>query len=174
MSLSYIWSMKWVSWTTNLGQWPIQQAMGINLVHFVKAYVKCNDSIWGDAISLFSWHLGCSFVFTFALGAGPVPGLLLPEIFPSRIRAKAMSFCMSVHWVNSLSSHSCSMFLLWHHLKVEDNTGLLTGDSSGYKFLRWLAVPAIAGKTRGTTSVLDVYYFLHDGCGFCEEKCGGN
>lgn len=35
----------------------------------------------------------------FALGAGPVPGLLLPEIFPSRIRAKAMAICMSVHWV---------------------------------------------------------------------------
>ncbi|KAF7819799.1 putative plastidic glucose transporter 2 [Senna tora] len=38
-------------------------------------------------------------VFTFALGAGPVPGLLLPEIFPGRIRAKAMAVCMSVHWV---------------------------------------------------------------------------
>lgn len=38
-------------------------------------------------------------VFTFAIGAGPVPGLLLPEIFPSRIRAKAMAVCMSVHWV---------------------------------------------------------------------------
>ncbi|XP_019192015.1 PREDICTED: probable plastidic glucose transporter 2 isoform X1 [Ipomoea nil] len=40
-----------------------------------------------------------SFVLTFAIGAGPVPGLLLAEIFPSRIRAKAMAFCMSVHWV---------------------------------------------------------------------------
>ncbi|XP_010536000.1 PREDICTED: probable plastidic glucose transporter 2 [Tarenaya hassleriana] len=39
------------------------------------------------------------FVLTFATGAGPVPGLLLPEIFPSRIRAKAMAICMSVHWV---------------------------------------------------------------------------
>ncbi|XP_049345442.1 probable plastidic glucose transporter 2 [Solanum verrucosum] len=39
------------------------------------------------------------FVLTFAVGAGPVPGLLLPEILPSRIRAKAMAFCMSVHWV---------------------------------------------------------------------------
>ncbi|KAI4379411.1 hypothetical protein MLD38_005713 [Melastoma candidum] len=38
-------------------------------------------------------------VLTFALGAGPVPGLLLPEIFPNRIRAKAMAICMSVHWV---------------------------------------------------------------------------
>lgn len=40
-----------------------------------------------------------SFVLAFALGAGPVPGLLLPEILPGRIRAKAMAFCMSVHWV---------------------------------------------------------------------------
>ncbi|XP_015898271.1 probable plastidic glucose transporter 2 isoform X1 [Ziziphus jujuba] len=39
------------------------------------------------------------FVLTFALGAGPVPSLLLPEIFPSRIRAKAMAICLSVHWV---------------------------------------------------------------------------
>ncbi|XP_043704559.1 probable plastidic glucose transporter 2 isoform X2 [Telopea speciosissima] len=38
------------------------------------------------------------FVLTFAVGAGPVPGLLLPEIFPSRIRAKAMAVCLSVHW----------------------------------------------------------------------------
>ena len=41
----------------------------------------------------------CRFVFSFAVGAGPVPGLLLSEIFPNRIRAKAMAFCMSVHWV---------------------------------------------------------------------------
>ncbi|KAI3443727.1 hypothetical protein Pfo_000392 [Paulownia fortunei] len=39
------------------------------------------------------------FVLMFAVGAGPVSALLLPEIFPSRIRAKAMAFCMSVHWV---------------------------------------------------------------------------
>lgn len=39
------------------------------------------------------------FVLTFALGAGPVPGLLLSEILPSRIRAKAMAVCMSIHWV---------------------------------------------------------------------------
>ncbi|XP_060171860.1 probable plastidic glucose transporter 2 isoform X2 [Lycium barbarum] len=39
------------------------------------------------------------FVLTFAVGASPVPSLLLPEIFPSRIRAKAMAFCMSIHWV---------------------------------------------------------------------------
>ncbi|TVU32596.1 hypothetical protein EJB05_24333, partial [Eragrostis curvula] len=38
------------------------------------------------------------FVLSFSLGAGPVPGLLLPEIFPNKIRAKAVALCMSVHW----------------------------------------------------------------------------
>lgn len=52
----------------------------------------------------------CRFVLTFAVGAGPVPGLLLPEIFPSRIRAKAMAFCMSVHWVISLIKFSIFLF----------------------------------------------------------------
>ncbi|KAI3667523.1 hypothetical protein L6452_42588 [Arctium lappa] len=31
------------------------------------------------------------FVLSFSMGVGPVPGLLLLEIFPSRIRAKAMA-----------------------------------------------------------------------------------
>ncbi|RVW38282.1 putative plastidic glucose transporter 2 [Vitis vinifera] len=85
------------------------------------------------------------FVLTFALGAGPVPGLLLPEIFPNRIRAKAMAVCMSVHWV-------------------------ILGD----KFLCGLALPAFAGATWTTALVLYVLYLLLDGSGFCEEKCGGN
>ncbi|KAK8445314.1 hypothetical protein SEVIR_9G305508v4 [Setaria viridis] len=42
------------------------------------------------------------FVLSFSLGAGPVPGLLLPEIFPNKIRAKAVALRMSVHWVRSL------------------------------------------------------------------------
>lgn len=39
------------------------------------------------------------FVLSFSLGTGPVPSLLLSEILPNRIRAKAMAFCMAVHWV---------------------------------------------------------------------------
>ncbi|XP_006356150.1 probable plastidic glucose transporter 3 [Solanum tuberosum] len=39
------------------------------------------------------------YVLAFSLGAGPVPSLLLSEIFPGRIRAKAMALCMAAHWV---------------------------------------------------------------------------
>lgn len=42
-----------------------------------------------------------SYVLAFSLGAGPVPALLLPEIFASRIRAKAVSLSLGVHWVTN-------------------------------------------------------------------------
>ncbi|KAL2338064.1 hypothetical protein Fmac_012510 [Flemingia macrophylla] len=39
------------------------------------------------------------FVLAFALGAGPVPCLIMSEILPGHIRAKAMAICLAVHWV---------------------------------------------------------------------------
>lgn len=50
----------------------------------------------------------CRYVLSFALGAGPVPALLLPEIFASRIRAKAVALSLGMHWV----SHNCSYTLI--------------------------------------------------------------
>lgn len=38
------------------------------------------------------------YVLSFSLGAGPVPALLLPEIFASRIRAKAVALSLGMHW----------------------------------------------------------------------------
>jgi hypothetical protein len=43
----------------------------------------------------------CRYVLAFSLGAGPVPGLLLPEIFASRIRAKAVALSLGVHWISN-------------------------------------------------------------------------
>lgn len=40
------------------------------------------------------------FILAFSLGAGPVPGPLLPEIFGARIRAKAVALSLGVHWVS--------------------------------------------------------------------------
>lgn len=41
------------------------------------------------------------YVLSFSLGAGPVPALLLPEIFASRIRAKAVALSMGMHWASN-------------------------------------------------------------------------
>ncbi|KAI7836406.1 hypothetical protein COHA_009737 [Chlorella ohadii] len=40
-----------------------------------------------------------SYTLCFALGAGPVPGLLVPEITAARIRGRAVSLAMVTHWV---------------------------------------------------------------------------
>ncbi|KAK3013931.1 hypothetical protein RJ639_009420 [Escallonia herrerae] len=39
------------------------------------------------------------YIFTFAIGAGPATGLIIPELSSSRTRGKIMGFSFSVHWV---------------------------------------------------------------------------
>ncbi|KAE8679766.1 Plastidic glucose transporter 4 [Hibiscus syriacus] len=41
------------------------------------------------------------YVLSFSLGAGPVPPILLPEIFASRIRAKAVALSLGTHWISN-------------------------------------------------------------------------
>jgi sugar porter (SP) family MFS transporter len=40
-----------------------------------------------------------SYMLAFSYGVGPIPALLLAEMFASRIRAKAMAVSLGVHWV---------------------------------------------------------------------------
>jgi sugar porter (SP) family MFS transporter len=40
-----------------------------------------------------------AYIVSFALGAGPVPGLLVPEIAPAVLRGRAVSAAMATHWV---------------------------------------------------------------------------
>jgi sugar porter (SP) family MFS transporter len=61
--------------------------------------IGANRQYLGSASVYFSVGGILMFVLSFSLGAGPVPGLLLPEIFPNKIRAKAVALCMSVHWI---------------------------------------------------------------------------
>ncbi|GJT65180.1 probable plastidic glucose transporter 1 isoform X1 [Tanacetum coccineum] len=39
------------------------------------------------------------YMLTYAIGSGPVTGLIIPELSSSRTRGKIMSFSFSVHWV---------------------------------------------------------------------------
>lgn len=66
------------------------------------AVPQLHDSGAGSVLSVVGT---LAYVFTFALGAGPVTAILLPEIFNTRIRAKGMAVSLCVHWVsvNSLA-----------------------------------------------------------------------
>uniref|UniRef100_A0A9I9DK98 Plastidic glucose transporter 1 n=1 Tax=Cucumis melo TaxID=3656 RepID=A0A9I9DK98_CUCME len=39
------------------------------------------------------------YIFSFAIGAGPVTGIIIPELSSTRARGKIMGFSLAVHWV---------------------------------------------------------------------------
>jgi hypothetical protein len=51
-------------------------------------------------------------VLSFSLGAGPVPALLLPEIFASRIRAKAVALSLGMHWVSQMHVYILILYMI--------------------------------------------------------------
>ena len=71
--------------------------------HWIRCYSNCSAD--SGVEFFFHTNIGCGdgvvcrYVLAFSLGAGPVPALLLPEIFASRIRGKAVALSMGVHWV---------------------------------------------------------------------------
>ncbi|KGN46981.1 probable plastidic glucose transporter 1 [Cucumis sativus] len=40
-----------------------------------------------------------AYIFSFAIGAGPVTGIIIPELSSTRARGKIMAFSLAVHWV---------------------------------------------------------------------------
>ncbi|OVA20014.1 Drug/metabolite transporter [Macleaya cordata] len=57
------------------------------------------------------------YIFTFAIGAGPVTGLVIPELSSSRTRGKIMAFSFSVHWV-------CNFIVGLFFLELVDRFGI--------------------------------------------------
>nr|GMC70609.1 probable plastidic glucose transporter 1 isoform X1 [Ipomoea batatas] len=65
------------------------------------------------------------YIFTFAIGAGPVTGLIIPELSSSRTRGKIMGFSFSVHWVHlsvSLFNNGGVMFNYTHSFPLASLT----------------------------------------------------
>ncbi|EEF45633.1 sugar transporter, putative [Ricinus communis] len=78
------------------------------------------------------------YVLSFSLGAGPVPALLLPEIFASRIRAKAVALSLGMHWISNF-------FIGLYFLSVVNKFGISTV-YLGFSAICLLAVLYIAGN----------------------------
>lgn len=54
------------------------------------------DEDIGHSLSIIGTLL---YIFTFALGAGPVTGIIIPELSSARTRTKVMGFSFTVHWI---------------------------------------------------------------------------
>lgn len=57
------------------------------------------------------------YIFSFAIGAGPVTGIVIPELSSSQTRGKIMGFSFSVHWV-------CNFLVGLYFLELVDKFGV--------------------------------------------------
>uniref|UniRef100_A0A803MPN8 Major facilitator superfamily (MFS) profile domain-containing protein n=1 Tax=Chenopodium quinoa TaxID=63459 RepID=A0A803MPN8_CHEQI len=71
--------------------------LGMAISMFLAAYaISLPDEDVSHNLSILG-TLG--YMYSFAIGAGPVTGIIIPELSGSRMRGKIMSFSFSVHWV---------------------------------------------------------------------------
>ncbi|KAJ9537622.1 hypothetical protein OSB04_030355 [Centaurea solstitialis] len=70
--------------------------MAVSMFLVVSAISFPIDEELRNNLSIFGTIL---YILTYAIGAGPVTGLIIPELSSSRTRGKIMSFSFSVHWV---------------------------------------------------------------------------
>ncbi|KAF9590098.1 hypothetical protein IFM89_030846 [Coptis chinensis] len=84
------------------------------------------------------------YIFAFAIGAGPVTGLIIPEISSSRTRGKIMGFSFSVHWV-------CNFLVGLFFLEFVDKFGVAPVYSTfgGVSLLSALFVKVFIDETKG-------------------------
>ncbi|RWW64692.1 hypothetical protein BHE74_00028057 [Ensete ventricosum] len=92
----YLWLIVGLLQRGRVGEAEIEFERLLGLFHVKSAMAELSRSDRGDESESIRYS---ELFYGRHFRAGPVPGLLLPEIFPNKIRAKAMALCMSVHWV---------------------------------------------------------------------------
>lgn len=88
--------------------------------------IACLSQFWSN-IFLLVWR----YIFTFALGAGPVTGIIIPELSSAQTRSKVMGFSFSVHWV-------CFYRIYYYCLHYGGVVWCIIYDTYGHNFLIYL------------------------------------
>lgn len=70
--------------------------MAVSMLIIVSAVSFPIDEEIGSNLSILGTIL---YILTFAIGAGPATGLIIPELSSNRTRGKILGFSFSVHWV---------------------------------------------------------------------------
>ncbi|KAL5573435.1 hypothetical protein UlMin_023032 [Ulmus minor] len=70
--------------------------MAVSMILVVSAITFPLDEQLSHNLSILGTLL---YIYTFAVGAGPVTGLIIPELSSNRTRGKIMGFSFSAHWV---------------------------------------------------------------------------
>lgn len=92
--------------------------------------------------------LGCVIAYTgfFAFGLGPVPWVIISEIFPTKIRARAASLATSALWASTLLV-TFTFLTFVHVFKLSGTFGIYAVLSAASFVYVWVYVPETRGRT---------------------------
>jgi SP family xylose:H+ symportor-like MFS transporter len=81
------------------GRKPLQIAGGLGMAFFM---IVLGFTFYLEQVNLVSLICMLGYVACFALSWGPVTWVLLSEIFPNRIRGRAMALAVAAMWISNL------------------------------------------------------------------------
>ncbi len=132
-----------------LGRKPlmITGALGMGIAMFA-----LGTSFFSESVGIFALICMLVYVASFAMSWGPVTWVLLSEIFPNKIRGRAMAIAVAAQWISNY-------LVSWTFPMMDKNTYLIEKFNHGFSywiyglmsllamFLVWRFVPETKGKT---------------------------
>jgi len=122
-------------------------ALGMGISMFALGF-----SFFSSAIGIFALICMLFYVASFAMSWGPVTWVLLSEIFPNRIRGRAMALAVAAQWISNY-------LVSWTFPMMDKNSFLIEKFNHGFAYwiygfmailamlLVWKFVPETKGKT---------------------------
>ena len=122
-------------------------ALGMGISMFALGF-----SFFSSAIGIFALICMLLYVASFAMSWGPVTWVLLSEIFPNRIRGRAMAIAVAAQWISNY-------LVSWTFPMMDKNSFLIEKFNHGFAywiygvmailamFMVWKFVPETKGKT---------------------------
>ncbi len=132
-----------------LGRKPLMiiGALGMGIAMFALGF-----SFFSHAVGIFALICMLVYVASFAMSWGPVTWVLLSEIFPNRIRGRAMAIAVAAQWISNY-------LVSWTFPMMDKNSFLIEKFNHGFAYwiygvmailamlMIWKFVPETKGKT---------------------------
>ena len=148
-SVNLLFTILAIATVDRLGRKPLMiiGALGMGISMFALGF-----SFFNSAVGIFALLCMLVYVAAFAMSWGPVTWVLLSEIFPNKIRGRAMAIAVAAQWVSNY-------LVSWTFPMMDKNSFLIEKFNHGFAywvygimailamFMVWKFVPETKGKT---------------------------
>ncbi|WP_299556330.1 D-xylose transporter XylE [Seonamhaeicola sp.] len=148
-SINLLFTILAITTVDKFGRKPL---MIVGALGMAVAMFALGGAFFSQSIGTFALICMLVYVASFALSWGPVVWVLLSEIFPNKIRGKAMAVAVAVQWISNY-------LISWTFPMMDKNTYLLEKFNHGFAYwvygvmaviatiIVWKYVPETKGKT---------------------------